>query len=95
MSYSLESIFNSASWAISNHSLALFKLQEQASTGQEINRPSDDSQQAYQILGLRDDVRSITTYDGLDSLSEYYKYAGGCKSGCHSSIKYFGFIHIG
>jgi len=62
MSYSLESIFNSASWAISNHSLALFKLQEQASTGQEINRPSDDSQQAYQILGLRDDVRSMEHY---------------------------------
>jgi flagellar hook-associated protein 3 FlgL len=67
MSYSLESIFNSASWAISNHSLALFKLQEQASTGQEINRPSDDSQQAYQILGLRDDVRSIEHYiDTMD-----------------------------
>lgn len=67
MSYSLESIFNSASWAISNHSLALSKLQEQASTGQEINRPSDDSQQAYQILGLRDDVRSIEHYiDTMD-----------------------------
>ena len=67
MSYSLDSIFNSASWAISNHSLALSKLQEQASTGQEINRPSDDSQQAYQILGLRDDVRSIEHYiDTMD-----------------------------
>ena len=67
MSYSLDSIFNNASWAISNHSLALSKLQEQASTGQEINRPSDDSQQAYQILGLRDDVRSIEHYiDTMD-----------------------------
>jgi len=67
MSYSLDSIFNNASWAISNHSLALSKLQEQASTGQEINRPSDDSQQAYQILGLRDDVRSMEHYiDTMD-----------------------------
>ncbi len=62
MSYSLDSIFNNASWAISNHSLALSKLQEQAATGQEINRPSDDSQQAHQILGLRDDVRSMEHY---------------------------------
>lgn len=68
MSYSLDSIYNTASWAISNHTLALSKLQEQAATGQEINRPSDDSQQAHQILGLRDDVRSMEHYiDMMDT----------------------------
>lgn len=68
MSYSLDSIFNNTSWAISSHSLALSKLQEQASTGQEINRPSDDSQQAHQILGLRDDVCLMENYiDTMDT----------------------------
>lgn len=62
MSYSLDSIYNSASWAISNHSLALSKLQEKASTGQDVNRPSDSPQDAHRLLGLHDDVRSMEYY---------------------------------
>jgi flagellar hook-associated protein 3 FlgL len=60
--YSLESIYNSASWAIWQHSTALSKLQEQAATGQQINRPSDDPVDANRILDLREESRSMERY---------------------------------
>ncbi|MHC5060027.1 MAG: flagellar hook-associated protein FlgL [Planctomycetota bacterium] len=60
--YSLDSIFSSASWAIWQHSTALSKLQEKASTGQDINRPSDDATDAGRILGLRTESRSMEVY---------------------------------
>jgi len=62
--YSLDSIFNSASWAIWQHSTALSQLQEKASTGQDINRPSDDPTDANRILGLRTESRSMEVYGG-------------------------------
>jgi len=62
--YSLDSIYNSASWAIWQHSTALSKLQEQAATGQDINRPSDDPVDANRILGLRAESRSMERYVG-------------------------------
>lgn len=64
MSYSLGAIYNSASWAISNHTLALSILQEQASSGQAINRPSDDPTDADRILDLQSDSRSMERYIG-------------------------------
>ncbi len=60
--YSLDSIYNSASWAIWQHSTALAKLQEKAATGQDINRPSDDPTDANRILGLRTESRSMEVY---------------------------------
>jgi flagellar hook-associated protein 3 FlgL len=62
--YSLDSIYNSASWAIWQHSTALSKLQEQAATGQDINRPSDDPVDANRILDLRAESRSMERYLG-------------------------------
>ena len=62
--YSLDSIYNSASWAIWQHSTALSKLQEQAATGQDINRPSDDPVDANRILDLRTESRSMERYVG-------------------------------
>jgi len=60
--YSLDSIYNSASWAIWQHSTALAKLQEKAATGQDINRPSDDPTDANRILSLRTESRSMEVY---------------------------------
>lgn len=62
MSYSLEAIFNSTTWAISKHSGALSELQEQAATGQEINRVSDDPAVASRILSLKADSRTKEQY---------------------------------
>ncbi len=62
MAYSLEAIYNSVSWAISSHTKKLSSLQEQASSGQAINRPSDDPYEANQILSLRTESRSMDQY---------------------------------
>ncbi len=71
MSYSLEAIFNSTTWAISKHSGALSELQEQAATGQEINRVSDDPAVASRIMSLKADSRTKEQYLGAinDALS--------------------------
>jgi len=66
--YSLDSIYNSANWAIWQHSTALSQLQEKAATGQDINRPSDDPTDANRILGLRTESRSMEVY--MNALNE-------------------------
>ena len=58
MSYSLEAIFNGASWSIATQSKALSDLQTQAATGQEINRVSDNPTDANRILNLKAESRS-------------------------------------
>ncbi len=68
MSYSLGAIYDSASWAISNHTLALSVLQEQAASGQAINRPSDNPTDADRILDLKSDNRSMERY--IETLTE-------------------------
>ncbi len=68
MSYSLDAIYKSASWSISQHSAKLALLQEKAGTGQEVNRVSDDPSVSNQILGLVSDGRTKTQY--IKSLDE-------------------------
>jgi flagellar hook-associated protein 3 FlgL len=68
MSYSLEAIYQNSTWAISNNTSALAKLQEQAASGQVINRPSDNPSDANRILSLRADSRTMEQY--LNSISE-------------------------
>jgi flagellar hook-associated protein 3 FlgL len=68
MSGSLNSIFNNISFALQLHSEALFRLQEQASTGSRVNRVSDDPSAAYQIMGLNSENKSLADY--IDTLSE-------------------------
>jgi len=68
MSGSLSSIYDNISLALYLHSQALARLQEQASTGARINRASDDPSDAYQILGLNSQQRSLKNY--IDNLSE-------------------------
>lgn len=62
MSGSLASIYDNVSYALSLHARAIIKLQEQTSTGNRVNRASDSSSEAYRILGLNTQDRSLTGY---------------------------------
>jgi len=68
MSYSLEAIYQNSIWAISHNTAALAKLQEQAASGQAINRPSDNPSDANRILSLRADSRMLEQY--LNTIAE-------------------------
>ena len=59
---SLNSIYNNANYALNLHSQALMRLQEQASTGSHINRASDAPSDAYRVLELNSQVRSLENY---------------------------------
>lgn len=52
MSGSLNSIYNTFNFALSRHMAAMARLQEQVSTGSQVNRASDDPTGSYQMLGL-------------------------------------------
>ena len=68
MSGSLNNIYNNVSLALHSHTDALARLQEQVSTGSRINRVSDDSSTAYQVLGLNSQQNSLENY--INNLSE-------------------------
>lgn len=67
MGGTLGSIYNNISFAMALHADAMARLQEQVSTGSQINRASDGPSVAYRILGLNTDERSLENY--LDNLS--------------------------
>jgi flagellar hook-associated protein 3 FlgL len=62
MSGSLTGIYASISYALQLHGQAITQLQEQASTGNRINRASDSPADACQILQLNSQDRSLTGY---------------------------------
>lgn len=62
MSGGLNSIYSNLGYALHLHSEALYRLQEQASTGLRINRMSDDPLDAYRILGLATEKRSLNNF---------------------------------
>lgn len=62
MSGSLASIYDNVGYALSLHARAIIQLQEQASTGNRVNRGSDSPSEAYRILGLNTQDRSLTGY---------------------------------
>ena len=68
MSGSLTSIYDSVSYALNLHTKAITQLQEQASTGNRVNRGSDSPADAYRILGLNTQDRSLEGYQ--ESLTE-------------------------
>jgi flagellar hook-associated protein 3 FlgL len=68
MSGSLNNVYNNISFALSIHSEAMNRLQEQVTTGSRINRASDDPSTAYKILGLNSQQSSLDGY--MNSLSE-------------------------
>ena len=62
MGGTVNSIYNNLSFALNLQTDALFRLQEQASTGSRINRASDDPSSAYRVLGLNSQVRTLESY---------------------------------
>ncbi len=68
MSSSINSVYNNTIWALSNHSNRLMELQEQASTGLKVNRPSDAPSSANRILNIKSELRSMDTE--LSSIGE-------------------------
>ena len=68
MGGTLNNIYNNVSLALNLHTDAMARLQEQVSTGSRINRVSDDSSAAYQVLGLNSQQSSLNNY--IDNLSE-------------------------
>jgi flagellar hook-associated protein 3 FlgL len=68
MSGALSNIYNNASFALNLNTKALTNLQEQASSGSRINRVSDSPSEAYQVLGLNSQQRSLENF--INNLSE-------------------------
>ncbi|MHC4264384.1 MAG: flagellar hook-associated protein FlgL [Planctomycetota bacterium] len=68
MSGLLGNVYNNASFALFNHSKEIARLQEQASTGSRVNRPSDDPGAAYNILGFKTEQGSLENY--IETLSD-------------------------
>jgi flagellar hook-associated protein 3 FlgL len=68
MSGILNNVYNNISFALARQTEALAKLQEQASTGSRINRPSDDPSAAYRILTLDTEKGSLENY--LNTLAD-------------------------
>jgi flagellar hook-associated protein 3 FlgL len=62
MAASLGIAYKNVNYALAINSEALLKLQEQASTGSRVNRPSDDPSSAYRILQLDSDVSRLSNY---------------------------------
>jgi flagellar hook-associated protein 3 FlgL len=62
MSGSLSGIYESISYALQLHGRSISLLQEQASTGNRINRASDGPSEAYRILGLSSQGQSLDSY---------------------------------
>jgi flagellar hook-associated protein 3 FlgL len=68
MSGIMNSIYNNTLFALSRHTEALFMLQEQATTGSRINRPSDDPSAAAGVLNLQSENAVLENY--LKTLTE-------------------------
>jgi flagellar hook-associated protein 3 FlgL len=68
MSGSLNSIYNNVSYALYLHSIEMARLQEQTTTGSRINRPSDDPSNAYRVVTLNSQEKSLENY--INNLSD-------------------------
>ncbi len=68
MSGALNNIYNNVNFALHLNTEAMTRLQEQASTGSEVNRTSDDPSAAYRVMGLNSQVKSLENY--ADHISE-------------------------
>jgi flagellar hook-associated protein 3 FlgL len=68
MSGILNSTYNNVNFALARHAEALFRLQEQASTGSRINRPSDDPSVSYRALTLDTGTSTLENY--INKLSD-------------------------
>lgn len=62
MSGSLSGIFENVSYGLQLHAKAITDLQEQTATGNRVNRASDSPAEAYRILSLNSQERSLDNY---------------------------------
>jgi flagellar hook-associated protein 3 len=62
MSTSIASIYNNVSYALNQHMQAMARLQEEAASGNRVNRGSDSPSDAYHILGLTTQDDALTSY---------------------------------
>ncbi len=67
MSGPLNTIYDNISFALSIHTDIMNKLQEQVATGSRVNRASDAPSDAYQILGLKSQTKTLENY--IENLS--------------------------
>lgn len=68
MSGVINRAYGNISFALQLHAKAMATLQEQAATGSQINRPSDDPSSAYRVLGLDSQQRYLANYmDNIDN----------------------------
>ena len=65
---SLGSVYSNIGFALRLHSDALSRLQEQASSGTRINRASDAPADAYRVMVLVSEKRSLANY--MDNISQ-------------------------
>jgi flagellar hook-associated protein 3 FlgL len=71
MSASIGAMYDNVNYALGVNSDALMKLQEQASTGLRVSRPSDDPSDARRIMDYNDDINSIQALeDNCDKVSD-------------------------
>jgi flagellar hook-associated protein 3 len=68
MSGTLSNVHSNVSYALRQHGNAMSVLQEQAYTGSQVNRSSDDPSVGYQILALSSQGRSLANY--IDRIDE-------------------------
>ena len=68
MGGALNNIYNNVNFALHLNTEAMIRLQEQASTGSEVNRTSDDPSAAYRVLGLNSQLKSLENH--ADHISE-------------------------
>ncbi len=62
MSGAINNIYNNVNFALHLNTEAMIRLQEQASTGSQVNRTSDDPSVAFRVMGLNSQVKSLENY---------------------------------
>ncbi len=87
MSGTLSSIYDNVSFALSLHSEAMSRLQEQVATGNRVNRPSDSPSDAYRILGL--DSQKSATQNYINNLSDMEGFLGASSTIIENIISEF------
>ncbi len=55
-------VYNNVNFALQLHAKTMYGLQEQASSGSRINRPSDDASAAYRVMGLDSEQRYLANF---------------------------------
>jgi flagellar hook-associated protein 3 FlgL len=68
MSGALTNTYNNVSFALQRHAASMARLQEQAYTGERINRASDEPFSGYRVLTLESQQRSLENY--MDNITQ-------------------------